>query len=171
MTVALIDNSILSEYRTCNHVAIATQKSNYSHPPSEDLRDRCTGQRRLNLLSIVFLMHYLKQSVLIFVFFDLILIASLLDKGRPGLAIEQNVGVRQEILFNDLNPFDRFYFLPLVVIGGGFALFIYKIYLADPKLENLPVGTRDIDSLIPRKVPEISKKNIAKYLNFVYLKI
>ncbi|HSX13201.1 MAG TPA: GSU2403 family nucleotidyltransferase fold protein [Chlamydiales bacterium] len=52
-----------------------------------------------------------------------------------------------------------------VVIGGGFSLFIYKLYLADPKLENLPVGTRDIDSLIPRKVPEISKKNIAKYLN------
>jgi len=52
-----------------------------------------------------------------------------------------------------------------VVVGGGFALFIYKLYLADPKLENLPVGTRDIDSLIPRKIPEISKKNIAKYLN------
>lgn len=52
-----------------------------------------------------------------------------------------------------------------IVIGGGFALFIYKLYLADPKLENLPVGTRDIDSLIPRRVPEISKKNIAKYLN------
>ncbi|MBS0585743.1 MAG: hypothetical protein JSR76_05525 [Verrucomicrobia bacterium] len=52
-----------------------------------------------------------------------------------------------------------------IVIGGGFALFIYKLYLADPKLENPPVGTRDIDSLIPRKVPEISKKNIAKYLN------
>ena len=52
-----------------------------------------------------------------------------------------------------------------VVIGGGFAIFIYKLYLADPKLENLPVGTRDIDSLIPRRVPEISKKNIAKYLN------
>lgn len=31
-----------------------------------------------------------------------------------------------------------------VVIGGGFALFIYKLYLADPKLENLPVGTRDM---------------------------
>jgi hypothetical protein len=52
-----------------------------------------------------------------------------------------------------------------VVIGGGFALFIYKLYLADPMLENLPVGTRDIDSLIPRRVPEISKKNIAKYLD------
>lgn len=52
-----------------------------------------------------------------------------------------------------------------VVIGGGFALFIYKLYLADPKLENFPVGTRDIDSLIPRRVPEISKKSIAEYLN------
>jgi hypothetical protein len=44
-----------------------------------------------------------------------------------------------------------------VVIGGRFALFIYKLYLADPKLENLPVGTRDTDSLIPRRVAEISK--------------
>lgn len=52
-----------------------------------------------------------------------------------------------------------------IVIGGGFALFIYKLYLADPKLENTPVGTRDIDSLIPRRVPEISKKNIAKHLH------
>lgn len=52
-----------------------------------------------------------------------------------------------------------------IVIGGGFSLFIYKLYLADPKLANLPVGTRDIDSLISRRVPEISKKNIAKYLN------
>jgi hypothetical protein len=52
-----------------------------------------------------------------------------------------------------------------IVIGGGFALFIYKLYLADRKLENSPIGTRDIDSLIPRKVPEISKKNIAKHLH------
>lgn len=51
-----------------------------------------------------------------------------------------------------------------VVIGGGFALFIYKLYLADPKLKNPPVGTRDIDSLIPRRIPEISKKNIQNYL-------
>jgi len=51
-----------------------------------------------------------------------------------------------------------------IVIGGGFALFIYKLYLSDPKLKNLPVGTRDIDSLIPRKIPEVSKKNIQSYL-------
>ncbi len=52
-----------------------------------------------------------------------------------------------------------------IVIGGGFALFVYKLYLSDPKHENSPVGTRDIDSLLPRRIPEISKKNIAKHLN------
>lgn len=52
----------------------------------------------------------------------------------------------------------------VVVIGGGYALIIYKLYLADQQLKNLPVGTRDIDSLIPRKVPELSRKNIAKHL-------
>lgn len=51
-----------------------------------------------------------------------------------------------------------------VIIGGGFALFIYKLYLSDPKLKNPPVGTRDIDSLLPRKIPEVSKKNIQSYL-------
>ncbi len=51
------------------------------------------------------------------------------------------------------------------VIGGGFALFIYKLYLSDPNLSIDPIGTRDIDSLLPRKVPEISKKSIAKYLD------
>jgi hypothetical protein len=52
----------------------------------------------------------------------------------------------------------------VVIGGGGFALFIYKLYLSDPKLKNPPVGTRDIDSLIPRQIPEISKKNIQNYL-------
>ena len=52
----------------------------------------------------------------------------------------------------------------VVVIGGGYAPIIYKLYLADQRLENSPVGTRDIDTLIPRKVPEISKKDISKYL-------
>ncbi len=60
---------------------------------------------------------------------------------------------------NSIGPWREF-----IVIGGGFALFIYKLYFADPKLKNTPVGTRDIDSLIPRRVPEISKKNIAKHL-------
>ena len=45
-----------------------------------------------------------------------------------------------------------------IVIVSGFALIIYKLYLSDKSLQNMPVGTRDIDSLIPRKIPEISKK-------------
>ncbi len=61
---------------------------------------------------------------------------------------------------SSIGPWSEF-----VVIGGGFALFIYKLYLADQKLENSPIGTRDINSLIPRRVSEISKKNIAKYLH------
>lgn len=72
--------------------------------------------------------------------------------------------IQEENIISDflksLGPWREF-----VVIGGGFALFIYKLYLADPNLVNLPVGTRDIDSLIPRRIPEISKKNIARYLN------
>lgn len=51
-----------------------------------------------------------------------------------------------------------------VIIGGSFSLFIYKLYLANSEVHNIPVGTRDIDSLISRKTPEISKKNIAKHL-------
>jgi hypothetical protein len=52
-----------------------------------------------------------------------------------------------------------------IVIGGGYALIICKLYLADRNLENPPVGTRDIDSLIPRRVPVASKKNIAEHLH------
>lgn len=61
---------------------------------------------------------------------------------------------------NSIGPWREF-----IVIGGGFALFIYSLYLADPKLRNTPVGTRDIDSLISRRVPEISKKSIAAHLH------
>lgn len=52
-----------------------------------------------------------------------------------------------------------------VIIGGGFALFIYKLYLSDPQLKNFPIGTNDIDSILPRRVPEISKRNLAKHLS------
>lgn len=52
----------------------------------------------------------------------------------------------------------------LIVIGGGYAPIIYKLYFANKEVGNPPVGTRDIDSLIPRKVQEISKDNIAKHL-------
>ncbi len=53
-----------------------------------------------------------------------------------------------------------------IVIGGGYALIIYKLYLAtDQKIINPPVGTRDIDSLIARRIPTVSKKNVAKHLH------
>lgn len=52
-----------------------------------------------------------------------------------------------------------------VIIGEGFALFVYKLYLSDPELNNFPVGTRDIDSLISREIPDISKKNIQSHLS------
>ncbi|MBP7074387.1 MAG: hypothetical protein KBA81_03265 [Rhabdochlamydiaceae bacterium] len=45
---------------------------------------------------------------------------------------------------NSIGPWREF-----VVIGGGFALFIYKLYLADQKLQNPPIGTSDVDSLLP----------------------
>ncbi len=51
-----------------------------------------------------------------------------------------------------------------VVIGGGYALFIYKLYFADQEIGNPPVGTQDLDSLLPRKIPEASTKNIANHL-------
>jgi hypothetical protein len=51
-----------------------------------------------------------------------------------------------------------------IVIGGGFALFIYKLYLTDQELKNPPVGTRDIDSLIPRKISKKFEKDIATQL-------
>ncbi len=50
-----------------------------------------------------------------------------------------------------------------VIIGGGYALIIYKLYLAD-HISNPPVGTKDIDSLIPRQVNKISGTNIANHL-------
>ncbi len=52
-----------------------------------------------------------------------------------------------------------------IVIGGGYALIVYKLYLANQKLPNAPVGTRDIDALIPRKISPISQKNIATHLH------
>lgn len=52
-----------------------------------------------------------------------------------------------------------------IVVGGGYALIIYKLYLTDKRDSTAPVGTRDIDSLLPRKIPEISKTNISKHLH------
>lgn len=51
-----------------------------------------------------------------------------------------------------------------IVIGGGYAPIIYKIYLSSEKKGIYPVGTKDIDSLIPRKVPKASKEDISTHL-------
>lgn len=51
-----------------------------------------------------------------------------------------------------------------VIIGGGYAPIIYKLYLAHSETSNPPVGTRDIDSLIPRKITNKLDKNISDYL-------
>ena len=51
-----------------------------------------------------------------------------------------------------------------IVIGGGYAPIVYKLYLAGKEMGSPPVGTHDLDSLIPRKVPDASKKDIAKHL-------
>ncbi len=51
-----------------------------------------------------------------------------------------------------------------IVIGGGYALIIYRLYQVNEKKGNPPVGTHDIDSLIPRRVPTASTKDIGKHL-------
>lgn len=52
-----------------------------------------------------------------------------------------------------------------IVIGGGYALIIYKIYLSQDMKGPPPLATGDLDSLIPRKVPKVSDKSL-----FVHLK-
>lgn len=51
-----------------------------------------------------------------------------------------------------------------IVIGGSYAPIIYKLYLSDPNVGSLPIGTSDLDSLIPRRIPVVSTKNIATHL-------
>lgn len=51
-----------------------------------------------------------------------------------------------------------------VAIGGGYAPIIYKLYFDKRKTGYPPVGTRDLDSLVPRRVPQASKKDIAEHL-------
>lgn len=51
-----------------------------------------------------------------------------------------------------------------VIISGGFAPIIYKLYLANYKKGTPPVGTRDIDSIVPRNISDIDNKNLARHL-------
>lgn len=50
-----------------------------------------------------------------------------------------------------------------IVVAGGYALIIYRLYLTTNNGIS-PAGTRDIDSLISRKVPKILGKSIAECL-------
>lgn len=50
-----------------------------------------------------------------------------------------------------------------VVIGGGYALFIYTLYFGEEALHR-PIWTRDIDSLLPRRVKSGERESIATYL-------
>ena len=51
-----------------------------------------------------------------------------------------------------------------VIIGGGYALIIYRLYVADRKGGSSPVGTRDIDTLISRQPRIVSQKSISRHL-------
>ena len=51
-----------------------------------------------------------------------------------------------------------------IVIGGGYAPIIYKLYFANGSTDMLPLKTQDIDSIIPRKISSVSGKNLAKHL-------
>ena len=51
-----------------------------------------------------------------------------------------------------------------LIVGGGYALIIFKFFLTAQKGGNPPVGTRDIDTLLQRKVPQASHKDIATHL-------
>lgn len=75
----------------------------------------------------------------------------MLKKVTEDLVIDQ--------FLRSIGPWNEF-----IVIGGGYALIIYRLYLANNK-GNPPVGTRDIDSLISRKLSRIFDKSIAEYLD------
>jgi len=50
-----------------------------------------------------------------------------------------------------------------VVIGGGYALIAYRLYFDDKK-NSTPTATRDIDSILPRKITGKHKGNIGETL-------
>ncbi len=70
--------------------------------------------------------------------------------------------VEEEILVEFLKALGPWAFH--VVVGGGFAPIIYRNYLSKLYAAHPPVGTRDIDSLLPRKLSQISPKSISLHL-------
>ena len=54
-------------------------------------------------------------------------------------------------------------YLPVIVIGGGWAPFVYHQYLLG-NTSHEPIRTRDIDLMVPRTVPVIGKKTVDQVL-------
>ena len=54
-------------------------------------------------------------------------------------------------------------YLPVIVIGGGWAPFMYHRYLLGNKGHE-PIRTRDIDFMVPASVPVIGKKTVDQVL-------
>jgi hypothetical protein len=54
-------------------------------------------------------------------------------------------------------------YLPVIVIGGGWAPFIYHRYLLGNK-DHEPIRTRDIDFMVPLNVPVIGNKTVDQVL-------
>ena len=74
------------------------------------------------------------------------------------IKFEQEEKVISEFL-QSLGPWRNY-----VIIGGGYALIVYRLCLVGQQEVSYPVGTRDLDSLISRRVPGASKKDISQYL-------
>jgi hypothetical protein len=54
-------------------------------------------------------------------------------------------------------------YLPVIVVGGGWAPFIYYRYLLGDK-EHEPIRTRDIDIMVQAQVPVIGSKTVDQLL-------
>ncbi len=54
-------------------------------------------------------------------------------------------------------------YLPVIVIGGGWAPFVYHRYLLGNKRHE-PIRTRDIDLMVPRTVPVLGEKTVDQVL-------
>lgn len=54
-------------------------------------------------------------------------------------------------------------YLPVIVIGGGWAPFVYHQYFLG-NTSHEPIRTRDIDLMVPRTVPVIGKKTVDQVL-------
>lgn len=52
----------------------------------------------------------------------------------------------------------------VVAVSGGYAPIIYRLYLCHEQPIFPPVGTSDIDSLIARRVAQVSSKSLANHL-------